>query len=111
MADDIKSSIPNDFFEPSAAAQISADPQSDANSGRITRFMYDCDRSDGRLAALEMHAELANWDRDVEPDGLRVHVFPLDDQRIVVPVEGNITMRLIGHRYRRGGGRDGFHDL
>jgi hypothetical protein len=54
--------------------------------------------------ALRIEAHLANWDDDVEPDGLRVLVSPVDGFGQVVPVFGSIDFKLIGeHRLSRGG--------
>ncbi len=50
----------------------------------------------GRVQSLEAEVTLTNWDRDVEPDGYEVRIFPLDAARQIVPVNGNLSMRLIG---------------
>ena len=54
-----------------------------------------------RVVSLEMNAEIANWDRDAEWDGLLVHLRPLDAAGNVVPVSGQLALRLIGQRDRR----------
>ena len=41
---------------------------------------------------------MANWDGDVEADGLLVHVYPLDDSGGVVPARGTLRFELIGQR-------------
>ena len=63
--------------------------------------------------ALKIEAGLANWDDDVEPDGLRVLVSPVDSFGQVVPVAGSIDFQLIGQRRIARGGehvsrQDGF---
>jgi hypothetical protein len=65
--------------------------------------------SDGPLVfpvarALRIEAHLANWDDDVEPDGLRVLVSPVDGLGQVVPVFGSIDFQLIGERRLSRGG-------
>ena len=54
----------------------------------------------GRVAALNIEAYVANWDRDAELDGLVVHLFPVNSQGQIVPVDGQVEFRLIGQRYR-----------
>ena len=51
-----------------------------------------------RVTALEIEVTLANWDRDVEPDGYEIVVMPIDSQGRVVPVRGTLSSRLIGER-------------
>ena len=48
------------------------------------------------VRSLAVDAWVANWDSDVEVDGLVVAVFPLDAQGRLVPVEGNLRVELIG---------------
>jgi hypothetical protein len=50
-----------------------------------------------RVRSVEIvSACLANFDRDVEPDGLAVSITALDDAGIPMPVRGNLTARLYG---------------
>lgn len=49
-----------------------------------------------KIRTLRIEATIANWDADVEPDGLRVVVAPADALGEVVPVDGQITFKLIG---------------
>lgn len=51
-----------------------------------------------RVTALEIEVMLANWDRDVEPDGYEIVVMPIDSHGHVVPVRGTLSSRLIGER-------------
>jgi hypothetical protein len=44
--------------------------------------------------SLEISAEPANWDRDVETDGLRLYVWPLDAQGRLVAVRGQLRVEL-----------------
>jgi hypothetical protein len=48
------------------------------------------------VQTLHVEAELASWDSDVQPDGLRVFVFPLDRDGDIAPVRGNIDLTLFG---------------
>lgn len=51
-----------------------------------------------RVRWLAIEAAVANWDGDVEADGLLVHVYPLDDAGGVVPARGTLQFELIGQR-------------
>jgi hypothetical protein len=51
-----------------------------------------------RVRALAIEAAVANWDADVEVDGLLVHIYPLDDSGAVVPVRGMVQFDLTGQR-------------
>jgi hypothetical protein len=48
------------------------------------------------VVALHIDAYVANWDTDVEADGLVVHVYPLDDAGQTVPALGTLQVDLIG---------------
>jgi len=49
-----------------------------------------------RVRSLAVDAVAANWDGDVEADGLLLHVSPLDAQGRLVPVRGRLEVELIG---------------
>ena len=51
-----------------------------------------------RVRSLAIDAALANWDADVEMDGLLVHVYPLDATGAVVPARGTLEVELTGQR-------------
>ena len=50
------------------------------------------------VRSLAITAAVANWDADVEVDGLMVHVYPLDDNGALVPVRGSLQVDLRGLR-------------
>lgn len=50
------------------------------------------------VRSLALEAAVANWDADVEVDGLLVRVYPLDDTGAVVPVRGMLQLDLKGQR-------------
>jgi hypothetical protein len=56
-----------------------------------------------RVVSLEIDARLSNWDQDAAADGFEVWVYPLDAARKIVPVEGSLSMRLVGRRRNRRG--------
>ncbi|MFH1267499.1 MAG: hypothetical protein ABIK89_17385 [Planctomycetota bacterium] len=58
-------------------------------------------RAAPRVRSLEIDAWVANWDGDVEVDGLVVEVRPLDANGAVVPVHGTLAVNLIGCRLGR----------
>jgi hypothetical protein len=51
-----------------------------------------------RVRSLAVEAAVANWDADVEVDGLLVHVYPLDGTGAVIPVRGMLQFDLTGQR-------------
>ena len=52
-----------------------------------------------RLRSVEIvDACLANFDRNVEPDGLLLTIAPLDEQRRAIAVRGSLAVRLFGQR-------------
>ena len=50
------------------------------------------------VATVRFDAYLANWDRDVEADGLIVHAMPLDAYGHVIPARGNLQVELFAAR-------------
>jgi hypothetical protein len=53
-----------------------------------------------RVRSLAIEAVVANWDADVEVDGLLVYVYPLDESGGVVPARGTLQFDLTGQRDR-----------
>ncbi len=51
-----------------------------------------------RVRSLAVEAVVANWDADVEVDGLLVYVYPLDGTGAVVPARGTLQFDLTGQR-------------
>ena len=49
-----------------------------------------------KVRSLVIDARVANWDGDVEVDGLIVHVYPTDAEGRPVPVSGTLEVNLIG---------------
>ena len=48
------------------------------------------------IVSLHIDASVANWDSDVEVDGLLVNVYPLDAAGAIVPALGTLDVELIG---------------
>ena len=57
-----------------------------------------------RIQSLEVHAEVANWDRDAAIDGVMLHVRPLNHSGVVVPVGGHLNVKLFGQAFLQAGG-------
>ncbi|MEX0939686.1 MAG: hypothetical protein WDZ59_17615 [Pirellulales bacterium] len=49
-----------------------------------------------RVAMLQIRASAANWDGDVEQDGIELEVEPLTSGRYRLPVEGTLYVHLLG---------------
>ena len=47
-----------------------------------------------RVVSLAIDASVGRWDENVDPDGLLVHVYPLDADGAVVPVRGTLNVNL-----------------
>lgn len=89
------------------------DSESDADDGSLTVDCANgCDplRYDGREAArritsIQVLAEVANLDGDVESDGLNVWIRPVDRFGDVVAINGQVDFQLLGERRDWRGGR------
>lgn len=53
-----------------------------------------------RVAHIDVDAFVANWDGDVEADGVVVYVMPVDRYGNYVAVNGNLVVELFGERPR-----------
>lgn len=52
-----------------------------------------------RISSVDFDAHLANWDRDVEFDGIALRVFPLDAQGRLTKVRGTLEAELVVGRH------------
>jgi hypothetical protein len=52
--------------------------------------------------SLRIHAEVANWDGDVEVDGIRLEVTPVDANGYTVPLDGSLRVSLHAPRHEKG---------
>jgi len=107
LAEKLKSSLPKDFFSrdlpPGDAARAAGTNQrASSRSGS---------RPAQKVASLRIEARTANWDDDVEVDGLEVRVLALAHDGSVVAVEGTLDVRLIGRRIAGEPTRDLFPEL
>ena len=48
--------------------------------------------------SLSIEAEAANWDSDVESDGLLVHILPIDADGYITPTHGMLEVELVGQQ-------------
>ncbi len=71
-------------------------PARPAGSASATSTASRAVRQTPRVRSLAIEAGVANWDADVEVDGLMVRVYPLDAQGAVVPVRGSFSADLTG---------------
>lgn len=99
LAPSLRSELSRDFFETGASTQPAR--QQDEPPVLIRR----------KVRSLHIYAHLANWDKDVNVDGLELRVFPVDENHTVVPVDGKLQVQLIGQFVRRTGQRGEFGDL
>jgi hypothetical protein len=54
-----------------------------------------------RVHAVQFDAALANWDGDVETDGLLLRLFPIDDRGSVAAVSGTLQVEFVTRRRRK----------
>jgi len=87
VAETLKSEVPADIFAQKAADRA-ATPRIESNRGQTARPR--------RVQSIRIEAVAANWDADVEIDGLEVRVIPLTADGAVLPVEGVLSVQLIG---------------
>jgi hypothetical protein len=85
---------------PAIEAQVSHNPHSRGAMSPRTRHsqVARLRLSDGQTRSLKIAARVANWDADVEADGLLLNVAAFDGRGREVPVEGHLTIELIGSR-------------
>lgn len=78
-------------------------PVEPAASGPLTGkadSAFDTSPDVGRLTSVQFDAYLANWDADVEADGLIVRLYPLADDGQIAPVGGTLDVDLVTVRRR-----------
>ena len=90
LAPTVKTKLDDQFFADSKPAE------GRLRTAASTFPDEDAAQSSHKVRVLRIDATVANWDRDVEPDGLRVVVAPVDALGEVVPVDGQISLKLIG---------------
>src|SRR5262249_29005045 len=49
-----------------------------------------------KVSTLHLDAAAANWDADVETDGIQLQVAPIGADGLIVPVSGTLEVELIG---------------
>jgi len=71
----------------------------------------DRDTVPPRVRSLAIEAVVANWDNDVEVDGLLVRVYPLGDYGELVSVGGTLQVDLTSRRYTPARGARSFSEM
>ena len=49
------------------------------------------------VRTIAIDAYVANWDADVEVDGIALYVYPLDGHGMLTPTGGSLEVTLVGH--------------
>lgn len=94
IAEKLKSAVPADIFSPKATGRVGT-PEVASNRGKKV--------SSRRVRSIRIEAVAANWDADVELDGLELRVIPVTADGGVLSVEGMLSVQLIGQNYGRHG--------
>ncbi|MHC4402590.1 MAG: hypothetical protein ACYTG0_23250 [Planctomycetota bacterium] len=102
LADDMASKLPDDFFTKKTASQAAA-----SSSGALPHRPPE----PRQVRSLRIDAAVANWDTDVEADGLEVRVSPIGDDGSVVPVDGVLSVKLITEAFAPTRRREAFPEI
>ncbi len=94
VAEKLKSAVPADIFSPKATDRVGK-PDVESNRGKTVPSR--------RVQSIRIETVAANWDADVELDGLELWVIPVTADGGVLPVEGMLSVQLIGQNYARRG--------
>ena len=93
----------SDPFEDEPVAILSDDnglPAPEDVSSNLQAAYWEPDSADlnsaSLVTAIHIDADVANWDSDVEVDGLLVHIFPLNNNGETVEALGTLEVNLIG---------------
>jgi hypothetical protein len=94
-------------FADDAIEEVPAPPSDDRADGQAAVVSWSAPRASGfvtsQVRSLYIDAYVANWDQDVEVDGIVVLVQPLDELGQIVPVGGTVEVDLIAQRHSRRG--------
>ncbi len=94
VAEELKSEVPAYIFASKAPDRVGTS-EVESNRGRTV--------PPRRVQSIRIEAVAANWDADVELDGLELRVIPVTARGGVLPVEGMLSVQLIGQNYARHG--------
>jgi hypothetical protein len=85
-----------------SAPEVNAVPATEAvqKSVPIARQAQAALGATPRVQSVQFDVYLANWDADVEADGLIVNVYPLDANGMLTPVSGVLEVDLTARRRR-----------
>ncbi len=92
----VRQEIPADPVAPPAMANIVMIGQRNSVEPIVTPAQPMSEAR--RVVSLAIDARAARWDENVEPDGLLVHVYPLDADGAIVPVRGTLNVDLKAER-------------
>ena len=103
-----RSALPRDFFatpSPPLVEAPQADPGKESSGSKAPMRSQHVDARaqlavQRRVQTLHVEAFVARWGRNVTDDGLELHVYPLDEYRQFVPVDGTLSVRLHGQFIR-----------
>jgi hypothetical protein len=88
----IRREIPAQPVAPAMPSRIEIIGTPDAGPRRAKPVAPQADAR--RVASLCIDANVGRWDENVDPDGLVVHVYPLDADGAIVPVHGTLNVDL-----------------
>lgn len=77
-----------------AAAELPASASAETSFTTDAQVVREPGRYD-RVQALEIHAQLANWDGDGQVDGVLVTITPLSTEGRAIPVRGTLDLSIL----------------
>lgn len=91
----VRQSLPAEADRDATPSAIAVGPAENRLGASTARQPHVQDsRRAPRVRSFVVEAQLANWDGDVETDGLLVRIMPLDDRGVAVPVHGTLEVTL-----------------
>lgn len=97
-AESIKSPAPKWTSIDDTKRRLRNEPEFNAGASPV-RLSYAAQARDAlafapRVRSVQFEAQLANWDGDVEADGLILRVYPVDENGRLTPVDGTLEAEL-----------------
>ena len=102
LVDKLRSVPPRQEIAAPSTVEYQAEPANDAAGTAEASFADRATRALGATSRVEfvrIDAFLANWDADVEDDGLVIHIYPQDGNGDIVPINATLDVELIAARH------------
>ena len=91
VASSLKSSAPQREFFASRSSDVNPSDRNDETFADRAKSMLS---SKAKIKSVDFDAGIANWDGDVEADGIVLDIMPMSAAGEMVPVRGTLTVEL-----------------